>query len=121
MSAASDGKKHGPTPASQFACQQAGKNDGRSAGKGGQQPQCPQRGTDGVLQEPRDPRDQRRLIDISPGGMFSARQVVELIAKVSVVGSGKEVENDAHQGDVHHDGRSRGEGRGLPDCAYGAS
>jgi hypothetical protein len=42
-------------------------------------------------------RDQRRLIDISPGGMFSARQVVELIAKVSVVGSGKEVENDTYQ------------------------
>ena len=107
--------------ASELTCQQAGKDDGRSAGKGRQQPKCPERSTDGVLQEPRDPADQRRLIDISPGGMFSARQVVELIAKVSVVGSGKEVENDAHQGDVHHDGRSRCEGRGLPDCAYDAS
>ena len=44
------GQKHGPSGGLQLACQQARKNDGRSAGKGGQQPQCPERGADRVLQ-----------------------------------------------------------------------
>ncbi len=100
-----------PNSRAQKACQ----NHDRSAGKGRQQPERPERSTNRVLQEPGYPGDQRRLIDIAPGRMFSTREVVELITKVSVVGSSEEVENDAHQGDVQYNRCSRDEGGALPD------
>ena len=43
-----------------------------------------------MARDPGHERDQRRLIDIAPGQMFSAREVIEFIAKISVViGSGE--------------------------------
>jgi hypothetical protein len=53
------------------------------------------------------------LIDIAPGRMFTAREVVKLVAKVSVIRAGDEVQNDSHDGDIENDRGPRSEGRWL--------
>ncbi len=122
-------KKHCPATASQLACELTGKNDGRNASEGRQQPQRPERCADGVLQQPGYPSNQRRLIDVSPGRMFATCEVIELVAKVSVVRPGEEIEGDSHKGDIQDDGHPGFEDRRLPglfcgnnrgrDCAHG--
>ena len=47
-----------------------------------------------------------RLVDVTPGWMLAAGQVVELVAEVSVARTGEEVEDDADESDGQDDGRS---------------
>src|ERR1035438_3940479 len=50
-----------------------------------------------MLQQPGRPGNQRRLVHISPRGMFPASQVIKLIAEVSVMRPGHAVERHARQ------------------------
>jgi len=45
--------------------------------------------------------------------MFAAREVVKLVAKVSVIRARNEVENDSQESNIENDGASGGEGRWL--------
>ena len=97
------GEEHGPAAASEFARKQAGEDDGRGSGEGGQESKRPEGCADGVGEEPGDPSDERGLVDVSPGGMFAACEVVELVAEVAVVGAGEEVKDDPDGSDGEND------------------
>ncbi len=120
-------KKHRPAPASQLARQQTSQNNRPNSGQRRQQPQRPKRSTYGVLQKPRDPSDQWRLINIPPRWMLSAGQVVKLIAKVSIVRTSKKIENESRESNTEDDCCTRCKKRltlggchnGLCVCAHG--
>ena len=84
-------QEHGPAAAAQGARKPARQHDGGGAGKSGKQVQGPERRADGVLQKPGYPADERRLIDITPGRMLPASQVIQFIAEIAVLGAGCQV------------------------------
>ena len=57
-----------------------------------------------MLKQPRDPTDQRWLVNVSPGWVLATSEIVEFVAEVSVIGTSYEIENDANECDVKDDG-----------------
>jgi len=56
-----------------------------------------------VPEEPGDPTDERRLVDVAPGWMLSAGQEIKFVAEVSIVRAGKEIEDEAREGEIHYE------------------
>jgi hypothetical protein len=56
-----------------------------------------------VGEEPGDPADEWGLIDVTPGWVLAAGEVIELVAEVAVAGAGEEIKNDADERDGDDD------------------
>ena len=65
--------------------------------------------------EPREQSDQRRLIYIAPGEMLTTGNVVELVAKKTIVANAGKLEKQ------FRDGQARQNGRGAQHSLAGAS
>ena len=71
-------------------------------GKCGQEANREERIPKGVDDQPRDGCDEWRLIDVSPRQMMGARDVVEVVAKVSVLASDGQQQHKWDRGDEQY-------------------
>ena len=105
------GEKLAVAPGAQLTREDTGKEyDGR-ARQHGKQPDRKERIAEGVALEPRDERDQRRLVDVAPGEMLATGHVVELVAKEAVARDARELRDELDRGEPGEDG---GRGEGAP-------
>ena len=95
----------------QFAREDAGEKNDRCAREHGKQADRNERIAEGVALEPRDERDQRRLVDVAPGEVLAASHVVELVAKEAVARDARELRDQLDCGEA---GENGGCGEGAP-------
>ena len=102
-------EKQCKTSASEFARQHGGLNHQKGRGERGNEAN----GAEGISQhcsaDVDEKRNERRLVDIAPGQMIAARDVIELVAKVAVAIVEIDVEEQFGQGNRYCDAHARGE------------
>ena len=87
------GQHLGENAAAHFASYFAGHPNGRGTGERREKPQTNDPLAKEMPRDPRDERDQRRLIDISPIEVLAAGQVIKFVAENSVTVRSEEMEN----------------------------
>src|SRR5579859_7100674 len=74
-----------------------------------------------MARNPGDEDSHRRMVDIAPGHVLGAGEVVHLVAKDAVAGGSKEMKEQLGRGDIEDDGRTGGEAALRRVCRVGSN
>ncbi len=114
-------------PAAELARDVCGEDNARSAGEDGKNADGQERIAKEVALEPGRDGNQRRLIDVTPGKMASAVEIVKLIDEEAVAPAGVEMDGDLDESDEKNSKPRTeqpgprgcgGECDGLPGCGF---
>src|SRR5216684_2974812 len=119
-------QKQGEAASAKFAGKEGGLYDKERRREGGDETNGAQRVSEHSAANVDEERNQRRLVNVSPGEVITARNVVELIAKISVAVVEVDVEEEVGQGDGednHHAAGKKGLllAAGWTDSGWGGS
>jgi len=88
------GQGHGPAPAAEFSGHQGGEEDESRPPQGGQETEGEERIAKQEPDELEEEDGERRLVDVPPGQMFAAGEVVKLVPEVPEPSDGDEMEDE---------------------------
>ncbi len=99
----------GEATAAHLARQLAGEPDHPGAGQRRQKTDRQERFAERVPRQPSDEHRHRRMINVSPGQVLGAGQVIHLVAKDAVTSGSQKMQQQLAGSDVQHDRRAGGE------------
>jgi hypothetical protein len=93
------GDRLGRPPAAQFAGEPAGEKDHEGSGQERYPAEGGQRLAEELAGEPRQPGGERRVVDVAPGEVLAAGDIVELVPEPAIGVEGGEMKQQPEQGD----------------------
>ncbi len=97
-------KKNGEAASAEFAGEDGGLNDQKGGRECGNEANAAERVSQDGAADVNQKRNERRLVDVSPGEMIAAGDVIELVAKVAVAVVEVDVEEEFREGDGPDEG-----------------